>query len=156
MEGRIRTVVDAPVNDDFAIAVRSDSYLDYGLDELDDRGHTCAEAGAGVFRALLQDCWNCCLNALLSRLPGRICFPHASLVFPVGLGGVQAFHPHVRESESAREDHYYHAPNVSQNASRASGLRIAQIGFCLRDARRDRGHGIPVLCMKYEQRHAQY
>lgn len=56
MVEKIHAAVDARVNADFVIAVRSDSYLDCGLNELLDRGHAYAEAGADVFWPLLYNC----------------------------------------------------------------------------------------------------
>ncbi len=46
MVAKIKAALDARVNGDFVIAARSDSYLEYGIDELIDRGHAYAEAGA--------------------------------------------------------------------------------------------------------------
>ncbi len=56
MVEKIHAAVDARVNADFVIAARSDSYLDCGLNELLDRGHAYAEAGADVFWPLLYNC----------------------------------------------------------------------------------------------------
>ena len=56
MVEKVKAAVDARVNDDFVVAVRSDSYLDCGLNELIDRGHAYAEAGADVFWPLLYNC----------------------------------------------------------------------------------------------------
>jgi 2-methylisocitrate lyase-like PEP mutase family enzyme len=56
MVEKIHAAVDARVNDDFVIAIRSDSYLDRGLNELLDRGHAYIEAGADVFWPLLYNC----------------------------------------------------------------------------------------------------
>lgn len=56
MVEKIKAAVDARVNGDFVIAVRSDAYLDLGLSELIDRGHAYAEAGADVFWPLMYNC----------------------------------------------------------------------------------------------------
>jgi 2-methylisocitrate lyase-like PEP mutase family enzyme len=56
MVEKIHAAVDARVNDDFVVAIRSDSYLDCGLNELLDRGHAYIEAGADVFWPLLYNC----------------------------------------------------------------------------------------------------
>jgi 2-methylisocitrate lyase-like PEP mutase family enzyme len=56
MVEKIKAAVDARVNQDFVIAIRSDSYLDSGLNELLDRGHAYVEAGADVFWPLLYNC----------------------------------------------------------------------------------------------------
>ena len=41
---------------DLVIAIRSDAYIDSGINELIDRGHAYIEAGADVFWPLLYDC----------------------------------------------------------------------------------------------------
>lgn len=56
MVEKIKAAVDARVNPDFVIAIRSDAYLDCGLNELIDRGHAYAEAGADVFWPLMYNC----------------------------------------------------------------------------------------------------
>jgi 2,3-dimethylmalate lyase len=56
MVEKIKAAVDARVNPDFVVAVRSDAYLDCGLNELIDRGHAYAEAGADVFWPLMYNC----------------------------------------------------------------------------------------------------
>jgi 2-methylisocitrate lyase-like PEP mutase family enzyme len=55
MVEKIKAAVDARHDEDFVVAVRSDSYLDCGLNELVDRGHAFAEAGADVFWPLLHN-----------------------------------------------------------------------------------------------------
>lgn len=56
MVNKIKAAVDARVNADFAIIIRSDSYLENDLDELIDRGHAYLEAGADGLWPLLYQC----------------------------------------------------------------------------------------------------
>ena len=53
MVAKIKAAVDARVNEDFVIVARSDSYLEYGIDEVIERGHAYAEAGADAYFPLL-------------------------------------------------------------------------------------------------------
>lgn len=46
MVAKVKAAVDARVNEDFVIVARSDSYLECGINELIERGHAYAEAGA--------------------------------------------------------------------------------------------------------------
>ena len=78
MVEKIKAAVDARVNGDFVIAVRSDSYHDHGLNELLDRGHAYVEAGADVFWPLL---YNCTDRAEMARVGAAFEIPlMASLV----------------------------------------------------------------------------
>jgi methylisocitrate lyase len=56
MVEKIKAAVDARKNQDLVIAIRSDAYIDSGINELIDRGHAYIEAGADVFWPLLYDC----------------------------------------------------------------------------------------------------
>lgn len=58
MVSKVKAAVDARVNEDFAIIVRSDSYLDNDVNELIDRGHAYLEAGADGLWPLLYQCKN--------------------------------------------------------------------------------------------------
>ena len=53
MVAKIKAAVDARVNEDFVIVARSDSYAEYGIDEIVERGRACVEAGADAFFPLL-------------------------------------------------------------------------------------------------------
>jgi 2-methylisocitrate lyase-like PEP mutase family enzyme len=53
MVAKIKAAVDARVNDDFVIVARSDSYSEYGIDELIERGQAYIEAGADAFFPIL-------------------------------------------------------------------------------------------------------
>lgn len=75
---KIKAAVDARVNEEFVIAVRSDSYHDHGLNELLDRGHAYIEAGADVLWPLL---YNCTDRAEMARVGAAFDIPlMASLV----------------------------------------------------------------------------
>lgn len=56
MLAKIRAAVDARVNEDFVIIIRSDSYLENDINELIDRGQAYLEAGADGLWPLLYQC----------------------------------------------------------------------------------------------------
>ncbi len=53
MIAKIKAAVDARKNDDFVIVVRSDAYIDYGINEIIERGVAFAEAGADAYFPIL-------------------------------------------------------------------------------------------------------
>lgn len=53
MVAKIKAAVDARVNQDFAIIARSDSYAEYGIDGIIERGQAYVEAGADAFFPIL-------------------------------------------------------------------------------------------------------
>ncbi len=53
MVAKIEAAVDARVNEAFVIVARSDSYSEYGIDELIERGQAYVEAGADAFFPIL-------------------------------------------------------------------------------------------------------
>jgi 2-methylisocitrate lyase-like PEP mutase family enzyme len=53
MVAKIKAALDARVNEDFVVIARSDSYADYGIDELMERGQAYVEAGADAFFPIL-------------------------------------------------------------------------------------------------------
>ena len=53
MVAKIKAAVDARVNPDFVIVARSDAYLEYGVNDVIERGQAYVEAGADVFFPIL-------------------------------------------------------------------------------------------------------
>lgn len=87
MVSKIKAAVDARVNENFAIIVRSDSYLENDVDELIDRGYAYLEAGAdGLWPLLYQ-----CKNIEEMKKVGRSYDPDVPLMFTLTHYGACAY-----------------------------------------------------------------
>ena len=88
MVTKIKAAVDARVNEDFVIVARSDSCLEYGVEEVIERGHAYQEAGADALFLILYSSDN--LHEEMKRVGNEFDVP---LMFTLTHYGAVAYMP---------------------------------------------------------------